>query len=127
MGRFATTEALTVVDLRDLPAVPSLFDPDRRHLRASIQFLHGFVKDATEVADPSDVQNLDYVPTQVVAETFRYDLSVDGIVWRSSKDPSVASCVLFLSSPQVADLGTETHGTRLVLDSTTVEHISAPL
>jgi hypothetical protein len=127
IGRFATIVALTVVDLRDLPGVPSLFDPNRRHLRAPIQFLYGFVKDATEVADPSDAQNLDYVPTQVVAETFRYDLRVDGILWRSSKDPFVASCVLFVPSTEVADLGSEMENTKLVLDPTTVKSISAPL
>lgn len=48
----------------------------------------------TEVADPTDKQNLDYVPLQVVAQTFRYDLPVDGILWRSSKDETVTSCVL---------------------------------
>jgi hypothetical protein len=127
IGCFTTTVALAVVDLRDPPAVPSLFDPERRNLRASIQFLHGFVKDATEVADPSALQNLDYVPTQVVAETFRYDLRADGILWRSSKDPTVTSCVLFVSSPEVADAGSETGETRLVLAPTTVMHIKAPL
>lgn len=85
IGKFVTTVPLAVVDLRDLPDYPSLFDPDRRHLRAPIEFLYGFVKEATEVADPTDKYNLDYVPTQVVAETFRYDLPVDGILWRSSR------------------------------------------
>jgi hypothetical protein len=127
LGRFTTTAPLTVVDLRDLPYVPSLFDPDRRHLRAMTQFLHEFVKDATQVADPTDIQNLDYVPTQVIAETFRYDLPVDGILWRSSKDSAVTSCVLFAPSAEVADLGAETAETKLVLDPETIERISAPL
>jgi hypothetical protein len=127
IGQFTSTVALTVVDLRNLPPVPSLFDPDRRHLRAMTQFLRGFVKDATQVADPSDVQNLEYVPTQVVAETFRYDLPVDGIIWRSSKDPSVTTCVLFVPSTEVADLGDEATDTKLVLNPTTVGRISAPL
>lgn len=127
IGKFSTTAPLTVVDLRDLPDYPSLFDADRRHLRAPIEFLYGFVKDATEVADPTDKQNLDYVPTQVVAETFRYDLPVDGILWKSSKDPSVTSCVLFISSTEVTAQGSETTSTRLVLDPATVGHIDAPL
>jgi hypothetical protein len=127
IGKFVTTVPLAVVDLRDLPDYPSLFDPDRRHLRAPIEFLYGFVKDATEVADPSDKQNLDYVPTQVVAETFRYDLPVDGILWKSAKDPSVTSCVLFIPSTGVTEQGNETATTRLVLDPATVGHIAAPL
>lgn len=64
LGMFRTTVSLTVVDLRDLPTVPSLFDEDRRHLRAPIQFLREFVKDATKTSDPADQQNLDYVPTR---------------------------------------------------------------
>lgn len=127
VGMFITAAPMTVVDLRDLPSVPSLFDADRRHLRAPIKFLNGFVKDATQIADPTDRQNLDYVPTQVVAETFRYDLPVDGILWRSSKDKTVTSCVLFIPSTEVTEKGRETDGTRLVLDPTTVGHIDAPL
>ncbi len=127
IGKFITTAPLTVVDLRDLPDYPSLFDPERRHLRAPLKFLYGFVKDATEVADPTDKHNLDYVPTQVVAETFRYDLPVDGVLWRSSKDKTVTSCVLFISSTEVTELGSETDGIRLVLDPASVGHIDAPL
>jgi hypothetical protein len=132
LGRFATTAPLVVVDLRELPAVPSLFDPNRRHLRPPIRFLYDFVADVTKIADPSDVQNLDYVPTQVVAEYFRHKLTgatgpVNGLLWRSSKDSSVTVCVLFVPSSEVADLGAETPKTRLVLDPSTVHHIYAPL
>ena len=132
VGLFRTVVPFDIVDLRELPAVPSLFDADRRHLRAPIQFLHAFVEDATKIADPSDTHDLDYVPTQVVAETFRYELAgnngpVAGVLWRSSRDPSVTSCVLFIPSDEVADKGRETDRTRLVLDPATVGHITAPL
>lgn len=127
VGRFVTTTPLAVVDLRELPEVPSLFDAGRRHLRPYTQFLRDFVQDVTKVADPSDKQNLEYVPTQVVAETFRYDIPVDGVLWRSSKDRSVTSCVLFIPSTEVADQGKATTETRLVLDPTSVELIGAPL
>jgi hypothetical protein len=127
IGCFKTTVDLSVVDLRNLPDYPSLFDPRRRHLRAPIKFLYGFVKDVTQIADPTDTQNLDYVPTQVVAEVLRYDLSVDGILWESSKDRSVTSCVLFIPSSDVSDLGRETSTTRLVLEPTTVTVVNAPL
>lgn len=127
MGCFRTTFDLSVVDLRNPPPVPSLFDPGRRHLRAAIQFLRRFVEDATQIADPSDTQNLNYVPTQVIAETFRYELGVDGILWRSSKDPSVTSSVLFVPSTRVADLGSEEPSTQLVLDPATVVSVSPPL
>lgn len=127
IGKFVTTVGLVVVDLRNLPDYPSLFDADRRHLRAPIEFLYGFVKDVTQVADPTDKQNLDYVPTQVVAETLQYDLPADGVLWNSSKDESVTSCVLFVPSSEVAELGSETDGKRLVLDPASVGRVEAPL
>ncbi|MBB3044242.1 hypothetical protein FHU40_004079 [Nocardioides soli] len=127
IGRFTTAVPLTVVDLRDVPTVPSLFDPALRHLRPYIEFLHGFVRDVREVADPGDFQNLDYIPTQVMAETMRYDLSADGVLWRSSKDPSVTSCVLFIPPEEVADGGHEGDKTRLVLDPTSIAYLPPPL
>ena len=130
-GCFASTLSLTVVDLREPPSVPSLF-ASNRHLRAPTQFLHAFIADVTKVADPSDEQNLDYVPTQIVAEYFCQALegddgAVHGVLWRSSKDPGVTSCVLFIPSEEVADMGAETPTTRLVLDPSTVTELPAPL
>lgn len=56
VAAFKTIVPLDVLDLRELPGLPSLFDSERRHLRAPVQFLRGFVKDITQVADPSDNQ-----------------------------------------------------------------------
>lgn len=126
-GAFESTVPMSVVNLQELPGVPSLFDVDRRHLRAPIRFLHDFVADVTRIADPSDKRNLEYVPTQVIAETFRYELGVEGILWRSSKNRDVTSCVLFVASHQVADKAAIDHTTRLALDPVTVTHLRAPL
>jgi hypothetical protein len=67
-----------------------------------------FLEDVTKIADPSDTQNLDYIPTQVIAEYFRYGLSgdagpVQGILWRSSKDPTVTSCIIFAAQDLMTD------------------------
>lgn len=124
IGRFRTTVPLNIVDLTRLPPVPSLFG-GQRHLRAPIAFLHSFTKDATKVSSPMDHQNLEYVPTQVIAETLRYELGVDGILWRSSKDQSYTSCVLFVSNDEVADKGLEQSNTKMVLDPATVRHIES--
>lgn len=126
-GKFLTATPLTIIDLRNLPNAPSLFDARRRNLRATISFLHDFVENVTQVADPSDSQNLDYVPTQVVAETLRYTLATDGIIWRSSKNRDVSSCVLFISNTEVSEQGTGGERTRLLLDPSTVTRVDAPL
>lgn len=125
MGQFRTTRAYKVVDLRSIPAVPSVFDPERRSKRPAIKFLHGFVDDARQVSEPSDVQKLDYVPTQVIAETFRFDLPVDGILWRSTRDESTDCCVLFFGADQIDDL--DGQDVALVMDPDSVQHLAAPI
>lgn len=127
VAMFRTKDSLRVVDLTSIPPVPSLFDPGARDLRAPIQFLHAFVKDATKSLSSADQQALDYLPTQVISETFRYELQVDGILWNSSRLQNETSCVLFIPSTEVADPGTQTSSTRLVMDPKSVTRIKSPL
>jgi RES domain/HEPN/RES N-terminal domain 1 len=112
IGAFTQLTDLALVDLRDLPDVPSLFDANRRHLRGMLIFMRDFITDVTKVADPSDTANLEYIPTQVIAEHLRYDLPADGICWRSTKDRDVTVCVLFLRNARCPTpaLPPPTHG-----------------
>jgi hypothetical protein len=94
LGRFELIDAIRVVDLREVDPVPSLLDSERRNLRAPIAFLHSFVQDISTPAEPTDIQNLDYVPTQIITEYLRYELPahfgrIEGVIWRSSKDRTV--------------------------------------
>ncbi|MFC6238036.1 HEPN-associated N-terminal domain-containing protein [Longivirga aurantiaca] len=127
VGMFTQLTDLSVVDLRDLPEVPSLFDPARRHLRGPVEFLLDFVKDVTEVASPDDRQNLEYIPTQVIAEHLRYDLPVDGILWRSSRDRDADVAVFFLTSAAMCDAGSCDANSRLRLEPGTIRRLPAPL
>ncbi|TDL44668.1 HEPN-associated N-terminal domain-containing protein [Kocuria rosea] len=116
VGTWKTTRPMLVVDLVELPVIPSLFDPERRHLRQALSFLHGFAADVARPARPDDYQNLDYVPTQVIAEYLHQLLRdsegrpVMGVLWRSSKDPSVTDCVLFVGNDGCVEQGSERHG-----------------
>lgn len=108
VAQFVTAHELLVIDLRSAPAVPSLFDADRRRLRAAHRFLREFAADVALPARPDDGQHLDYVPTQVVAEYLRYRFRhehapVRGVLWRSSLDPSVDDCVLFVDNDGCAE------------------------
>lgn len=127
VGQFVQLADLTLVDLRDLPPVPSLFDERDRHLRGARAFMRDFITDVTKVADPSDIQDLNYIPTQVIAEHLRYDIPVDGILWRSSKDRDVTVCVLFLPDDAMADPDSTNERSQLELDPASVTHISGPL
>lgn len=123
---------IAVVDLSVLQAVPSLFDTAHRHRRAAAMFMRDFVVDVSAVASPSDLQNLDYIPTQIVAEYFRFTLKhgeipVTGLLWSSSKDASVRNCVVFASNDTMSDMGTATDSTVFELDASSVRVLSAPL
>lgn len=72
-------EDVTVVDLANLPGVPSLFSRnDDHHLRPGLIFLHDFVADLSKPIARDGLEHIEYVPTQVVSEFFRYRFRVDG-------------------------------------------------
>ncbi|MHB8794829.1 MAG: HEPN-associated N-terminal domain-containing protein [Candidatus Nanopelagicales bacterium] len=127
LGEFTQLTDIEVVDLRDLPSVPSLFDASRRHLRGPLRFLQDFITDVTKIADPTDTQNLEYIPTQVIAEHMRYDLPVDGIVWRSTKDRDVTVSILFFPNESMAESGSPDPEALLQLEPGTVTQIRGPL
>ncbi|UBQ02763.1 HEPN-associated N-terminal domain-containing protein [Curtobacterium sp. TXMA1] len=132
VGQFTLRHDIAVVDLSRLMGVPSLFDALNRHRRAAAIFMRDFIRDVSAVASPSDLQNLEYIPTQIVAEHFRYSLRLDGalvtgLLWSSSKDPSVQNCVIFAPNERMSDLGFADDATVLELDPNSVKVIPAPL
>ncbi|MGW0665319.1 HEPN-associated N-terminal domain-containing protein [Streptodolium elevatio] len=87
VGTFELSRNCTVVDFTRLPAIPSMFDPERGHQRRTLQFLHKFVAQmAKPVRDGYD--QIDYVPTQVVAEfllkVFNPGNPAEGLICTSS-------------------------------------------
>jgi hypothetical protein len=71
VAEFENTRPLRILDLSDVEDVPSLFDPERRHMRMALIFLRHF---ADEISRPiSDIEKAyEYVPTQVMTEYFRH-------------------------------------------------------
>ncbi len=125
--RLTVHRALRVLDLRTPPQVPSLFDPERRHLRPATVFLRQFIETIREPTRPGGSATEDevtYIPTQTITEFLRYGLPVDGILWRSTADDRADCCVLFVTPEECADRGAETSDTKLVLDPGTVRHES---
>lgn len=129
IGQFELLSALEVADLRDPPPLPSLFDRQKRHLRGTITFLHSFMEAIRKESPPSDRHNLEYIPTQVITELLRYyglpGMQIDGVLWRSAKNPDVDVCALFIDNSEIIDSnlrGPRPDSARMQLDVNTVYH-----
>lgn len=128
VGAFETVRRLQVVDLANLPPVPSLFDPDERKNYFELKFMHGFARDLSAPIATDGREHIDYVPTQVVTEYLRWlpVFAVDGMLFTSSQNGGI-SCVVFCGPEGCANAGEETEDTvlRLPRDSIKVMRVVA--
>jgi hypothetical protein len=109
-GCFELTRSILILDLTDVPPVPSLFEPvsdtAERNPRYELMFLHDFVRQVSAPIDRQELAHIDYVPTQVVAEFFRtFPLPdgrrLDGIRYTSAQRPEFACYALFAEQSDV--------------------------
>jgi len=104
-GLFNPIRQLTLVNLSEIPSVPSLFD-ENRYDRDSLSFLNDFIEDFCKPIERADKAHIDYVPTQIVTEYFRHVLlleegkQIDGVIYPSSKDDKKKCIVIFANSNQ---------------------------
>jgi hypothetical protein len=109
IGKFETTAELRVLDLGEIPPIPSLFDESERHLRAGLKFMHAFADDLAEPIKRDGREHIDYVPTQIVSEFFRLRFCVpggpiDGICFKCSKHINgICVCLFFKNRDFVGD------------------------
>ena len=110
IGRFETLRSATVLDLTAIPAIPSLFDcvPDSTEiqLRRILKFLHHIAREVSRPIERGDREHVEYVPTQVVTEFIREQVTsgnsrIDGIKYWSAVHPNHASYVLFANQGSV--------------------------
>jgi hypothetical protein len=80
IARFRVTEDLLVVDFACMPQVPSIFQPEEYEARQNLLFLESFVNDLTLPISKDGSEHVDYVPTQIVSEYFRYRFRTEGKV-----------------------------------------------
>ena len=111
IARFEVTRDVLILDLTDVPRVPSIFEPvsdtAERDPRYELIFLHRFTRDVSEPIDRKDRAHVDYVPTQVVAEYFRSvplddGRQLDGIKYTSAQRPPHSCYALFADQRAVA-------------------------
>ena len=104
VGVFETLKQLSVLDLTEIPDIPGLFErvPDSAEVdpRTALIFLHHVAGEISRPIDRGDRVHIQYVPTQVVTEYIRDQLTwgnrpVNGISYLSSVHRGHVSYVLF--------------------------------
>lgn len=106
---FEAIRDLHIIDLTQLPEIPSLFSDEKRHLRGGVAFLHEFVKELSKPISKDGYEHIEYVPSQIVTESFRhkfiddYGHHPDGILYPSSRNENGVSIVLFALNKQCVD------------------------
>lgn len=131
VGTFRPTRDLEVLDLAQLPQVPSIFDSERRNLLYTLRFLHRFADDVSKPIARDGREHIEYVPTQIVTEYFRRVFrtdakeTLDGIVYRSSRHDADRAVVLFAENENCFDTGGPDYREDL-LELVSVEHRDCP-
>ena len=95
-----------MLDLTSLPRIPSRFDEKLAPDLYTLIFLHSFLEDLSAPVSKDGHEHIDYVPTQIVTEYFRYTfeeltkIAIDGIIYPSSKNKGHNACVLFYNQQE---------------------------
>lgn len=111
-GKFKLKKGLQVVDMTNIPDIPSIFDEDNRIYLYKISFLKKFVHEISKQIERDKYEHIEYVPTQVITEYFRYVVpelagyDIDGIIYPSAVCEGKKCCVLFFDNEQCKDVFT---------------------
>lgn len=68
VGRLRVRRSVRLVDLSDLPPLPSIFDSSQRDLREHLIFLQQFVNEIAKPIAKDGREHVNYVPSQIVSE-----------------------------------------------------------
>ena len=103
IAEFKTKHELTLIDLSKVPPMPSRFEQRKWDIFYLIAFLRAFVEDFTKGIEKDGKIHIEYVPTQIITEYFRFEFNkagahpIDGIIYPSSKNRGKNACVLFMN------------------------------
>lgn len=113
---FELTKPLNVIDLTILPAIPSLFDVQKKDGREHALFIRQFVNEISVAVAKDGQEHIEYVPTQVVCEYLAQvfepnpETKLGGLIFPSTVHPGGKNLVVF---PDDRYAGTF-HGVRFV-------------
>jgi hypothetical protein len=101
VGKFTNNRELRLIDFISLPKIPSLLDPSLYDQRHNILFLYQLKDDITKPVSKDGREHIEYIPTQVISEYFRYRFrdsegeGVDGFIYPSVKNDGGVNIVIF--------------------------------
>lgn len=130
---FETLIPLSLLDLAELPPIPSFFDDEHVEMRHSLIFLTRFARDLAEPIVRDGHEHVEYVPTQAFTEYVRWEMKtsdgepIHGIRYRGSVTGK-ACYVLFCGQDEcLANPGAENtrRWLRFVPESLTTRRIGA--
>jgi hypothetical protein len=122
------TRPLRVLDLAELPPVPSIFEASREW-RGAILFLCEFVKSISAPVVHDGGEHVEYVPTQVLTEYFWKQVSapdgspLDAIVYPSARRRGGRSLVVFRSREELDPATLRGHEPLLKIDQGSVTRL----
>jgi hypothetical protein len=108
LATFETAAPLRIADFVRLPARPEFFSTAfSREARGRLQFLHRFAEEISQPLTDDHVDQIEYVPTQVITEYLRFrfrwaDRPIDGIRYRSAKRQGGVNVALFFGNEDFA-------------------------
>ncbi len=109
IGTFLPLRPLRLLNLYKLTDIPSVFDSERQPFIYPLRFLKEFADELTKPVERDGREHIDYVPSQIITEYFRHiyrtnsDEQLDGILYKSAKNKSKPSCVIFSENHQACD------------------------
>lgn len=101
LAQFRAKRTLRLLNLAELPKLPSKFDDEHFYKRQDFLFLHHFVHAVSQPIRKDGREHISYVPSQIVSEYFAHvfaakdDEQLDGICYPSSVRPRGINVVLF--------------------------------
>ncbi|WP_208596456.1 RES domain-containing protein [Vreelandella zhanjiangensis] len=78
IATFKLIKDIQVIDFVDLPKAPSVFEPEKYDAKQNLSFLRSFVNELTLPVSKDGREHVEYVPTQIVSEYFRFRFKTEG-------------------------------------------------
>ena len=128
IARFTAARPLQVLDISQAPPFPSLFQQDKHNLRSVAIFMAKFAEAVSLPLAENRAAEIDYIPTQIVAEYFRHifvppaGTRLDGIQFKSSK--ARGDCVSLFCTAEECTIDPEDSFAKLCYHSATVEDVA---